>query len=48
MMVDKACNNQICKKRDLCARNAAWQNGDENVKTFGGNEQKGCGKFIQK
>jgi hypothetical protein len=48
MFVDKACNNKICKKRELCARNAAWQNGDQNVKCFGGNEQKGCGKFIQK
>ena len=48
MYVDKACNNQECMKKDLCARNAAHQNGDQNVKTFGGNAQKGCGKFIQK
>ena len=48
MYVDKACNNQECMKKDLCARNAAYQNGDQNFKTFGGNPQKGCGKFIQK
>ena len=48
MNVDKACNNKECMKRDLCARNAAYQNGDQNFKTFGGNAQKGCGKFIQK
>jgi len=48
MYVDKACNNQECMKKDLCARNAAYQNGDKNFKTFGGNPQKGCGKFIQK
>ena len=48
MIVDKACNNQECMKKDLCARNAAYQNGDKNFKTFGGNPQKGCGKFIQK
>ena len=48
MFVDKACNNQECVKKDQCARNAAYQNGDKNFKTFGGNAQKGCGKFIQK
>lgn len=47
-MKNTACNNKICIKRDQCARNEAWQKGDQNVKTFGGNEEKGCGNFIQK
>ena len=46
--VDKACNNEICMKKDECARNAAYHAGDKNYKTFGGNENKGCGQFIQK
>ena len=47
-MVDKACNNEKCIKRGECARFEAWQNGDQNYKTFKGTESKGCGQFIEK
>ena len=47
-MVDKACNNEKCMKHEECARYEAWLKGDQNYKTFKGNEQKGCGQFIQK
>jgi len=46
--VDKACDNEICMKKDECARNAAYKAGDKNYKTFGGKENKACGQFIQK
>ena len=48
MMVDKACDYSICMKADECKRNQAYRDGDTNVKTFKGNERKGCGQFIQK
>ena len=46
--VDKACNNEICMKKDECARNAAYHAGDKNYKTFGGTQTKACKNFIQK
>ena len=43
------CNNEICIKKDICKRNEIAKNGKAvEVKTFGGTEEKGCGKFIQK
>jgi len=48
MAVDKACDNKVCIKRDECARQEAYRNGDKNYKTFSGTEVKACGKFIQK
>ncbi|MEA2111837.1 MAG: hypothetical protein U9P71_07295 [Campylobacterota bacterium] len=47
-MVDKACNNESCMKKDECARFQAWLDGNKNFKTFKGNAKKGCGQFIQK
>ncbi len=47
-MVDKACDNKRCMKREECARYDAWLKGDQNCKTFKGTEHKGCGQFIQK
>ncbi|MDX9814073.1 MAG: hypothetical protein WC144_01670 [Sulfurimonas sp.] len=48
VVVDKACDNKICMKSDECARYQAYLDGDQNYKTFNGNEKKGCGQFIQK
>jgi len=47
-MVDKACDNKVCIQSEECARYMAFLAGDDNYKTFRGNEQKGCGQFIQK
>lgn len=43
------CDNKICIKKDECKRNEIAKNGKAvAIKTFGGTEEKGCGKFIQK
>ncbi len=47
-MVDKACDNKTCMKSEECLRHLAYLQGDQNYKTFKGNETKGCGQFIQK
>ena len=47
-MVDKACDNKTCMKSEECARHQSWLDGNQDYKTFKGNEQKGCGQFIQK
>ncbi len=45
---DVGCNNEICKERDNCQRNFIAKKGTaREVKTFGGTEDKGCGKFIE-
>ena len=43
-----ACNNEKCIKKDECQRYALYKDGAKEYKTHGGNEEKGCGKFIQK
>ncbi len=41
------CKNEECIKRDECKRQAIYKNGTAaEVKVFGGNREKGCGKFI--
>ncbi len=43
------CNNEKCIKKNECQRQVIYKNGTAvQVKSFGGNEQKGCGKFIAK
>ncbi len=43
------CKNEKCIKKDECQRQVIYNNGTAvEVKSFGGNEQKGCGKFIAK
>jgi hypothetical protein len=45
---DVGCENDICKEKDNCMRNLIAKNGTaREVKTFGGTEEKGCGKFIE-
>ena len=44
---DVGCNNEVCIKAKECNRNLiASQGKAREVKTFGGTEEKGCGKFI--
>ena len=44
---DVGCNNEVCIKAKECNRNLiALQGKAREVKTFGGTEEKGCGKFI--
>ncbi len=44
---DVGCENKICIKRNECNRNKIAREGKaREVKTFGGTEEKGCGKFI--
>jgi len=46
---DVGCKNEVCIKRDECKRQEIYRKGTaREVKSFGGNEQKGCGKFIPK
>ena len=43
------CNNQECIAKDICHRNAIYQNGTAvEVRTFGGTPEKKCGKFLEK
>ena len=44
---DVGCENNICFEKDNCKRNLiAKEKTAREVKTFGGTEEKGCGKFI--
>jgi hypothetical protein len=44
---DVGCTNDICKEKDNCKRNLIAKNGTaREIKSFGGTEEKGCGKFI--
>jgi len=41
------CKNPKCIKKDECYRQYIYKNNQAvEVKEFGGNEQKGCGKYI--
>ena len=44
---DIGCKNMECKESDNCKRTLIYKNGTaREVKSFGGNATKGCGKFI--
>ncbi len=44
---DVGCKNEKCIKKDECNRQLIYKNKTaREVKSFGGNEEKGCGKFI--
>jgi len=44
---DVGCKNEICIRKDECMRQVIHKNGSaKEVKSFGGNKQKGCGKFL--
>ena len=44
---DVGCKNSECIKRDECLRQLIYKNGiAKEIKSFGGNKDKGCGKFI--
>ena len=46
---DIGCSNEICIDAPKCERTVIYQDGTaSSVKSFGGTEQKGCGKFIPK
>jgi len=41
------CQNEVCIQRDECQRQVIAKNGTAvEIKSFGGTEQKGCGKFL--
>ena len=41
------CSNEVCVDAPKCERTVIWENGTaREVKSFGGTEAKGCGKFI--
>ncbi len=42
-----ACDNEKCLKSDECERHQLFKNGEKEYKTFNGNPDKGCGKFIK-
>lgn len=42
-----ACDNSECMKKDECERSELYRNGAQEFKTFNGNPNKGCGKFIK-
>ena len=42
-----ACDNEKCLKSDECERHRLYKSGDKEYKTFNGNPDKGCGKFIK-
>jgi hypothetical protein len=42
-----ACNNKTCIKKDECERYRLYKAGAKEYKANGGNEKKGCGKFIK-
>ena len=44
---DVGCKNESCIRSSECKRTLIYKNGTaREVKSFGGNPQKGCGKFI--
>ena len=44
---DVGCSNEVCVDAPKCERTVIWENGTaREVKSFGGTESKGCGKFI--
>lgn len=46
---DIGCSNMECVEATKCERTVIYENGTaREVKSFGGTEDKGCGKFIPK
>ena len=46
---DVGCSNEVCVDAPKCERTVIFKNGTaREVKSFGGTETKGCGKFIPK
>jgi len=46
---DIGCENTICIEAENCQRQVIYTNGTaKKVKKFGGNAQKGCGKYLPK
>jgi hypothetical protein len=46
---DVGCSNMKCVDAAKCERTVIFENGTARVvKSFGGNEDRGCGKFIPK
>jgi len=44
---DIGCENNVCIKAPECRRQTMRKEGKaREVKTFGGTEEKGCGKFL--
>jgi hypothetical protein len=44
---DIGCSNSKCIDAPKCQRTVIYENGTaREVKSFGGTEQKGCGKFL--
>jgi len=44
---DVGCNNDVCIKASECQRQKIQKEGKaREVKSFGGTEEKGCGKFL--
>jgi hypothetical protein len=42
-----ACNNDTCMKNEECLRFKLFKDGADEYKSFSGNPQKGCGKFVK-
>jgi len=46
---DIGCKNMVCIDAPKCERTFIYENDTaRDVKSFGGNEDRGCGKFIPK
>jgi hypothetical protein len=44
---DIGCENTVCVEAEKCQRQVIYANGTaREVKKFGGNPDKGCGKFL--
>lgn len=44
---DVGCSNDVCVDAPKCERTVIYEKGTaREVKSFGGTESKGCGKFI--
>lgn len=44
---DVGCSNEVCVDAPRCQRTVIWENGTaREIKSFGGTELKGCGKFL--
>jgi len=43
-----ACDNKKCMKSSECERHRLYKAGAKEYKTFNGNPNKGCGKFIKR
>ena len=49
MPKDIGCENSVCIQVDDCHRQVIYNDGTaREVKKFGGNKDKGCGKFLEK